>query len=185
MQRGETAIAISPLVFCAELLGEPGNPRLSIRRSETLLVTAVTSAITTTVTAAISASTVPAAASAATVTAISTPTVSSAAATTWAAAESTTTAASAATWAAATIFTWTSFVHDKFPSLEFSTIQCFDDRVAVVSDFHEGKASGLAGHPVHHYVNRCHRSVLFNSSSQVIGGRLERQIAHVQFHAHA
>lgn len=158
-----------------------------IRRGEKLLVTAITSAITTPVTAAISASAVSTTTtSAPTVTAVSTATVSTTtAAATWAAAESTTTTAAAATWAAATIFTWTSFVHDKLPSLEFSTVQCFNDCFAVVGDFHEGEASGLTSHPVHHYVNRCHRSVLFNSSSQVIGGRLERQIAHVQFHAHA
>ena len=157
-----------------------------IRRGEKLLVAAITSAITTPVTAAISASAVSTASAPPVTAAISASTVSTTtAAATWAAAESTTTTAAAATWAAATIFTWTSFVHDKLPSLEFSTVQCFNDCFAVVGDFHEGEASGLTSHPVHHYVNRCHRSVLFNSSSQVIGGRLERQIAHVQFHAHA
>ena len=157
-----------------------------IRRGEILVVAAITSAITTPVTAAISASAVSTASAPPVTAAISASTVSTTtAAATWAAAESTTTTAAAATWAAATIFTWTSFVHDKLPSLEFSTVQCFNDCFAVVGDFHEGEASGLTSHPVHHYVNRCHRSVLFNSSSQVIGGRLERQIAHVQFHAHA
>ena len=147
--------------------------------SATIAATATIAAPTVSTTAAAAASTtvaasasttVSAAAAAAASTAVATATVSAAAAAAAAAAPTTTTART-------TVFTGTSFVDHELATLEVSTVQCFDHSFAVFADFHEGEPSRLTGHPIHHHIDRCHRSVLFDSSSQIIDCRLERQIA--------
>jgi hypothetical protein len=167
------------------------------------LVATVTSAIAASATITIAtsaAATVSAAAAAATatVTAVSTAApaaVTTAAAATIAAAASTTTvatttaAATVATTAAATsagtIFLRTGFVDHELTPLEFRTVQSFDHRFGALSYFNEGEPPRLTGHPVHHHIHRRTRCVLFNSSPEIVVCRLERQIAHIQFRAHA
>ena len=96
-----------------------------------------------------------------------------------------TVATTAAATSAGTIFLRTGFVDHELTPLEFRAVQSLDHRFGALSHFNEGEPPRLTGHPVHHHIHRRTRCVLFNSSPEIVVCRFERQIAHIQFRAHA
>src|SRR5262245_37968768 len=92
--------------------------------------------------------------------------------------------APAATAVAAPLFARTSLVHGKRPPLEHGAVQRGNRRVCSVAHLHEAEAPRTAGVAILDDLRPDHGPVLGKLDPQVLLGRAEREVAHIQILRH-